>query len=231
MAVLEYVIDGAGWVECNGQLRRVEKDTIYFLPQGMDQSYYADKDKPYTKIFMNISGSLCSSLTEAYGLAGRFIFPGSGLKPIFERIPELLKKDSSLEATQAALQGIFVEILCRISATSESHSIEAVRMKNYLDANIRRIVTAEELSRQIYRSADYCRKLFVREFGVTVYGYQLNTKMTIAKSLLADTSMSVGEIAESLGYSDAHYFSNLFLQKCGCRPLAYRKKAGNNSNP
>ena len=126
---------------------------------------------------------------------------------------------------QAALQGLFVEILARLSyAQAESgYSDEAVKLQNFLNANLDRIVSTKELAAEIYRSPDYCQKLFRREFGVTPYAYQLDRKMQIAKALLTDTTRSVGEIAESLGYSDLHYFSNLFMEKCGCRPLRYRK--------
>ena len=126
---------------------------------------------------------------------------------------------------QSALQGIFIEILCSLSlAESEAHhSVEALKMKEFLDENIHRLVSATELSRVIFRSSDYCLKLFKREFGVTPYAYQINRKMELAKYFLSKTEMSVEEIAESLGYCDVHYFSNLFINKCGIRPSAYRK--------
>ena len=223
VAVLEYVLEGEGYVEWEDGIRNVGKDSIYFLPRGMRHSYYADSDAPFTKVFMNIHGPLCDQLTRSYGLTGRSFFPGSGLKPVFQRIPEIIHSSAADEHKQAALQGIFVEVLARLSQQEVSHSREALSLKNYLDAHTDRLVTGAELARQIYRSLDYCQKLFSREFGMTVYAYQLKRKMYIAQSLLADTNLSVGEIAESLGYNDAHYFSNLFKEKCGCRPLEYRK--------
>ena len=223
VAVLEYILEGEGFVEWEGAPRHVGKDSIYFLPRGQNHSYYADGEEPFTKIFMNISGPLCDRLTQAYGLSGRHFFPGSGLKPVFQRIPEVLHGDDGDEYKQAALQGILVEILARLSQQTQPYSREALELKNYMDAHTDRIVTARELARQIYRSADYCQKLFSREFGMTVYSYQLKRKMRIAQSLLEDTNMTVGEISEALGYTDAHYFSNLFKAKCGIRPLEYRK--------
>lgn len=225
VAVLEYILEGEGYVELDGKPRAVEKNSIYFLPRGIRHSYYADSENPFTKIFMNIAGPLCDQLTDAYGLTGRLFFPGGGLKPVFGRIPDILHGEADDEIMQAALQGVLVEILARLSQgrAAVKHSQEALALKSYIDANTDRIVTGGELARQIYRSPDYCQKLFGREFGMTAYSYQLKRKMAIAQSLLADTNMQVAEIAESLGYSDAHYFSNLFKEKCGCRPLEYRK--------
>lgn len=225
MTVIEYVTEGAGYICHGGERQRVEKDTVYLLSQGDPHDYYADSETPFTKIFLNVSGSYSERLVAAYGLSGKHFFSGTGLKPLFERIPEVFHSDMPENEMQAYFQGLFVEILARISHAQEesAHSGEAMKLKSHLDANLDRIVSAKELAKVIFRSPDYCLKLFSREFGITPYAYQLDRKMHAARSLLADTHMSVTQIAESLGYDDPHYFSNLFKEKCGCRPLAYRK--------
>ena len=225
ISVIEYVLDGAGYVVNGTEVHAVEKDTVYLLPAGERHNYYADQNEPFTKIFLNISGSLCTHLVRSYGLAGRNFFDGNGLRPIFERIYELIRSDSTDGDIQAALQGVFLEIIARLSLSvaENKHSDEALRLKGYLDSHPERIVSVGELAKIVFRSQDYCQKLFKREFGTTPYAYQLDRKLETAKSLLADTQMSVGEIAQKLGYGDIHYFSNLFEKKCGMRPLLYRK--------
>ena len=201
VSVIEYVLDGEGYIILDGETHHVTKDMIYFLPAGMDHEYFSDRDNPYTKIFMNIDGSpLSMRLIEDFGLRGKHIFGGNRLKELFEKI------------------------LITIHSELTDGEMQAVLLKRYLDSNLFRIVGGKELSGVIFRSPDYCLKLFSKEFGTTPYSYQIDRKMQVARTLLADTGMTVGEIAESLGYSDMHYFSNLFKSKCGVRPLEYRKK-------
>ncbi len=161
----------------------------------------------------------------AYGLSGKHFFCGNILKPVFEKIVSVIHSDMPDSEMQSTLQGIFVEIISKLSIAlrENEHSEEALKLRNYLDSNIGQLITSKELSKIIFRSQDYCQKLFNREFNITPYAYQLEQKMQTAKSLLANTNMSIGEIAEKLGYSDNHYFSNLFSKKCGCRPSSYRK--------
>ena len=225
--VLELVTDGVGYVLIDGEMKRVEKGNIYFLPQGVRHYYYADREDPFSKIFLNVSGKLCEALVDSYNLRGKHIFEGKRFLPVFERIMDIIHSDMRENEVQSALQGIFLEILCRLSlAESEAHhSKEALKMKAFLDDNIHRLVSANELSKRIFRSPDYCLKLFKREFGVTPYAYQINRKMELAKYFLSKTGMSVEEISESLGYCDVHYFSNLFRDKCGIRPSSYRKSS------
>ncbi len=225
MFVIEYVTEGCGYVFADGKMNYVGKDTVYILSQGEKHDYYADSENPFNKIFLNISGDFCKQLLLAYGLSGKHFFDGSGLKPTFEKIVDIISSDMPDGEMQAVLQGIFVEIISKLSvAVSENkHSDEARKLKNYLDSNISRLVSVAELAKTIFRSQDYCQKLFSREFGITPYAYQLERKIQKAKVLLTSTNISVGEIAQSLGYNDAHYFSNLFYNKCGCRPTDYRK--------
>ena len=50
--------------------------------------------------------------------------------------------------------------------------------------------------------------------------------MERARLLLAESSLSVGMIAEALGFRDVFFFSRQFRQRTGLTPTAYRKQAG-----
>ena len=224
VTVVEYVVSGAGYISFEGKLCRVSAGQIYLLPSGIPHLYFSDPEEPFEKIFLNVVGSFGGDLRQSYGIAGG-IYEDPGLAEGFLAVPGILAdEDESL--AQARLQGLFVQILSALSLArrDREHGREATEMKRYLDTNAHRSVSAEELAKMIFRSSDYCRKLFLREYGITPYAYQLEQKIHRAKILLAETSLSVGEIAAELGYEDLHYFSNLFYSKTGVRPLRYRKE-------
>ena len=50
-------------------------------------------------------------------------------------------------------------------------------------------------------------------------------RITRARELLEDTTLSVSEIAGRTGYSESKYFIQVFGQQMGITPLQYRKKA------
>lgn len=226
VAVIEYIVKGSGFVEIEGKIHEVGEGTIYFLPAGGSQHYFADKENPFHKIFMNIAGKMCTYLPGLYRLEGKYIFEGKDLKGLFEKVLDILNSDMTEEVMQSALQGLLIQILSRLcfSNSQKEQNNEAFLLKNYIDRNLNRQVSGKELAKVIFRSPDYCQKLFKKEYGITPYAYQLERKMTRAKMLLSNTQMSVGEIGASLGYTDLHYFSNIFEEKCGMRPTAYRKK-------
>ncbi|MBQ7822153.1 MAG: helix-turn-helix transcriptional regulator [Clostridia bacterium] len=225
ISVLEYVTSGKGYVLANGMIHEVGPDTIYFLRKGESHLYFSDTKDPFTKIFLNISGALSNLLSSMYNLEGVYFFNCTELRTTFEKIPEILHYDVNEIEKQIALQGVLVEILARLSYENakNSYDSEANQLKSYIDSHPERLVSNSELASIIYRSPDYCQKLFRREFFDTPYAYQLKQKMIKAKYLLSNTQMPIGEIGKMLGYEDAQYFSNLFQSKCGCRPSAYRK--------
>lgn len=226
ISVIEYVTDGKGYVLIDNEYKEVKADMIYFLKKGDHHEYLADKKDPFTKIFLNISGTLSREIASLYGLANEHIFINKKLRSTFERIPQVLRSSKNEEEMQIELQVILTEILTKLSyqQSKEKASKEATKLKEYIDTNIDRIIPNSELAKVIFRSVDYCQKLFIKEYGITPYTYQINQKIMIAKNLLINTNISIGELGASLGYNDPHYFSNIFKTKTGLSPLKYRKK-------
>ena len=229
LSVIEYVISGKGYVLVDGEYQPVEEDMIYYFGRGKKHEYFADKKEPFTKIFLNISGSIAKEIPSLYGFGSAHIFKNKDLRPVFRRIPEILRSAESDEQMQIELQLVLVEILTRLSyqKSNTKLSLEVMKLKNYIDANDDRIIPNAELADILFRSVDYCQKLFVKELGITPYAYQINRKIMIAKNLLTNTDISVSAIGASLGYSDPHYFSNIFKSKTGKSPLKYRKQTSN----
>lgn len=228
ITVIEYIIKGTGYIKHNGTLYTVGADTVYILPKGTSHEYYSSANDPWEKIFINIEGDFALTILEQYGINKKIIFSGNGLKDIFTKVAEIAKSDSHGHREDCILQALFLEAVAKLSRSDGRalHSREAIILKDYLNKNLDRIIGNTELSSVIYRSPDYCVKLFRREYGVSPYDYHLSEKMRTAKRLLRDTKIPICEIAERLGYHDPCYFAGLFKKKCGTSPREYRKQNG-----
>lgn len=71
--------------------------------------------------------------------------------------------------------------------------------------------------------SDHVARLFRRQYNVSPHEYHVDAKISLARKLLAGTSMTVTEIAEHLHVGTVHYFSRLFKNKTGYVPTEYRK--------
>lgn len=72
-------------------------------------------------------------------------------------------------------------------------------------------------------SANYFGALVKRELRITAQDYLHEKILSAAKKLLLTTNMSVGEIAEELGFSYANHFSRMFSRYEGVSPLRFRQ--------
>ena len=74
---------------------------------------------------------------------------------------------------------------------------------------------------------DYLSRLFKSETNMSVKNYIIQTRISVACSLLTDTNLSISKIATSCGYFHMAHFSSIFKQKTGLTPNKYRTKYQN----
>ncbi len=225
ITVIEYILDGEGYVECDGIRLKAQKDDIYILEKDLNHYYFSDSKNPWIKVFINIEGDLPKTILKEYGINDNFVFEGKNLKFLFEKLIKTIKMQENSPEVHAKLCAIFTEAVARIAIakTTEKNIDEMDTLKNYLDINTNRIIKNAELAKLIYRSPDYTIKHFYKKFGITPYEYQISEKIIVARQLLKNTAMPIYEISNAVGYEDAQYFSSLFKKRCGMTPGAYRK--------
>lgn len=226
ITVVEYVRSGTGYIIIDGKPTEVSAGKVYLLCAGENQEYYSSEDDPWEKVFINTTGPLAQIIPHTFRLKGFNIFDGDGLEDIFKQVEQIVEKTPEADDCKNVAV-LFFEAIYMLAEKHRNikHSDEAVRLKSYIDENIQRIVKNDELARLIFRSCDYCIKLFTAEYGITPYEYQLKCKIEHTCMLLDNTSMSIADIGAAVGYTDPQYFSGLFKKRVGMPPSAYRKRA------
>ena len=83
--------------------------------------------------------------------------------------------------------------------------------------------TVSELAREAALSRSSFFDRFRREVGVSPMEYLLGWRMAIAKDLLRGEGVSVGEVAQRVGYSSSSTFSVAFARHIGASPTTYAR--------
>ena len=145
------------------------------------------------------------------------------LKPV--PIPELeavLQK--AVEDVRRRREG---ERLAEILKPQESDAETAVgTVKQYIAANLSMKIQREELAKLVYLHPDYLTKLFHKQVGMTLGEYILEKRLALAKQLLQNTDLSIWDISQRVGITDASYFIRTFKKKIGVTPQQYREGGG-----
>lgn len=95
---------------------------------------------------------------------------------------------------------------------------------NYIEKNISKKITLEDLAKQMNLQSTYFSNLFQKNFGIPPVKYLNRKRIEKAQHLLLYTNKNLAEIAFLLGIDDVFYFSKLFKKHVGISPDNYRKQ-------
>ena len=98
-------------------------------------------------------------------------------------------------------------------------------IKNYIRENLSYGFSMEELSDVFSYTPKYLGYLFKAKTGNTIKSYCNHLKIVQAKSLLAETDMSIENIAVQVGFNSITYFDRVFHKEVKLSPQAYRCSA------
>lgn len=91
----------------------------------------------------------------------------------------------------------------------------------YLEKNLHRSVSMEEICREFSIGCSSLRRLFQRHCSKSVIAYFNYLKIQKAKEMIRAHNTTYSQIAESLGYSSIHYFCRQFKNVSGMTPSQY----------
>lgn len=93
----------------------------------------------------------------------------------------------------------------------------------YIRMNYQSHVTVHELSEIIGVSQSYLFRIFKEITGKSPRQYLVDYRLLQAKKLLKETTMTITQVAASVGYPDALAFSKFFMCHQGVSPRKYRQ--------
>lgn len=94
---------------------------------------------------------------------------------------------------------------------------------SYIDSNVEDIATLKKLPEKFGYSYSYLSSFFSKSMGISLKNYFLISRHKYECDLLK-SGLSVTEIAERMGYSSIHAFSNAFSNREGVSPSVYGDK-------
>lgn len=94
----------------------------------------------------------------------------------------------------------------------------------YIDNNFTGTIKFTELSRLANMSATKLKNLFKQFTGCTITEYILEKKTDYASHLLADSDLSIEELAKKVGFDTVAGFSTSFKKQTGIPPSEFRKQ-------
>lgn len=111
------------------------------------------------------------------------------------------------------------------SNKTDSYPPDLITMMNFIREHLAYTVDMDLVLGAVNCSASTANRLFRNHLGVSMKGWVLQEKMKLAEQLLRESGLRVNEVAKTVGFSDALYFSQTFKKYYGLSPRDYVKKS------
>ena len=101
---------------------------------------------------------------------------------------------------------------------------KVVEIVKYIQVNYHRKLTGDIVESELMYNFDYINQLLKKYLNSSFFKLLERTRVDMAAHLLKTSDMSVGKIADEVGYSDSSYFYKVFKKHMGISPMKYKKK-------
>lgn len=230
---LIYITEGGGFFESQSVPRQhVVAGSVILLFPNEWHNYAPDKQSGWSEFWIGFRGKLADSM-----VAGGFftpqeplinIGPSNSLMALYRDAIRLADKEAM--ACQQLVSGIVLHMLGHILYKSKNRSVGANYAEDIINEarqimreRAHHTLRAEEIAKSLGVGYSWFRQNFKRVTGSSPVQYISRILMSRAKELLVTESLSIAEIAYTLGFENAGQFSTAFRKMEGVTPRQFRE--------
>ena len=231
---LFFITGGKGKFLIQDQVYPVDVNDIIIINPNVPHTEASINAQPLEYIVLGISGVELSShaiSNEQFCILD--YFQSKELSTCIRNIlREMEQRNTGYEDVCQAYMEILIIRLMRAIAMStqpeprtDSGCRQCTVVKRYIDQHFKESLTLDQLSEAVHMNKYYLSHAFKREYGISPINYLISCRIEESKNLLAETDLSISQIALILGFSSSSYFSQVFHKAHGTSPMDFRQNS------
>ena len=229
---LFYIIGGKGQFLINDQLYPVNTNHLVIINPNVIHTEVSLNAQPLEYIVLGVDGielSISGTSNGQFCILDHFesLDMASCLRNILREME--MKQPGYEDVCQAFMEILIIRLMrsTGLSLPSETSAVSTNRqcaaVRRYIDLHFKEALTLEQLAEEGHMNKFYLSHAFKREYGVSPINYMISRRIEESKYLLAETDLSLSQIAQLLGFSSLSYFSQVFHRTQSISPKEYRQ--------
>ena len=231
---LLYITEGRGRFYCETLGRNkaipVGAGTMFLLFPGEWHSYHPDRNTGWKEYWIGFNGHFVDNLIERkFFTKDRPVFKVNLHEDIvslyIKAIEAAVAQESGFQQLLAGIVGRLLSLAYfydRNSQFQESETALKIGQAKVMIQDHYMDLSPEEIASRLCISYSSFRKTFKEYTGFSPARYISEVRMSKAKELLTNTSMTIKEVAYLVGYNNHDYFFTAFRHLTGHTPAEYR---------
>lgn len=224
--ILTFINEGRAEFNIGGKNVVLTENYFYVMHSKSEISYVTEKGVPWSISWLVIEGNQLESILNVLGLTRDkpylYIRNPHKIKSILSEIYEKINRvDTTSKMECISLVYSFFAALSEEKSNVNSN-VHIDKALSFIHEHYCEDINVHDLANNLGLNNNYFSKLFKKSTGVSPTTYLSNLKLEKAKFLLKTTHMKIGEICDTVGYSDQFYFSRIFKKSTGTSPINYR---------
>lgn len=224
--LLHFIESGKGTIERNGKITQLQTGDAFLIRPGEITTYRADPFEPWTYYWISFNGSFAKTLIDS--ATDRLCMPyqKSGLVTLKNTFTQITNTETAdIMTLLHTLFSVLESIKPQDAAAARINATDTVTLAmHYMEENYQKDIDVASLAAQLGFSRAYFSTLFQKSTGETPYRYLTKIRLRRACAYLKEDSLSVEEIAYSVGFSSLQRFSEMFKKEYDYSPLQYKKQ-------
>lgn len=213
-AQLVVPLDGPIEIEVQGQGRRLTPGFACVIAPGLRHDYAAD---PALSFLVQESPWLPTALAER---------PFIPLDEPQRHYLAFLRQMVAQGRHVAGMEQVWLGLLAETQGMGPTLAPRILKVQRHIEAHLAEPLTNARLAALACLGQSQFKHAFRQQLGMSVSHYIRARRMTLARTLLAQTALPIGEIACRCGYQDQGAFAERFLIESGLSPSAWRRQNG-----
>ena len=233
---LFFIVGGKGQFLIDDQLHPVDVNTLVMINPNVTHTEVSLNAQPLEYIVLGIDGiELATSNTSNGQFSILNHYESMEISSCLRNIlREMEQKNPGYEDVCQAYMEILIIRLMRTTALAvpaEPQTVSTNRqcaaVRRYIDLHFKEPLTLEQLAEEGHMNKFYLSHAFKKEYGLSPINYMISKRIEESKYLLAETDLSMSQIAQLLGFSSLSYFSQVFHRTQDITPKEYRQSQRN----